>query len=350
MQSQKLLGTFKSFLHLLGGIGVCERFLQIREKLSIIPLFFFLVSSFAIAQDNYSQAEDYFKQEKFSKAKPIFENYLRKHPNDKKTQEYLGDIAAYGREWDTAISYYEILVNKEPLNANYHFKYGGAMGMKAMSINRIRALTYIGDIKSQLEMAAKLDSKHIEARWALIEFYIQLPGIFGGSENRAIDYAKELGSISPVDGYLAKGYIAEYSKRPKDAERYYKKAIEVGGSPHTYEKLTSLYEKNNQPQQALETTSKSLKLHKRNQLNYQIGKICAQYNLEPDYGIESLGVYLANYTIKDGVPKEWAYYRLAQIYRNLGKKEIALSWINKALSDNDDFKEAQKEKSHILAF
>ena len=314
-----------------------------------ISLLLYLLPLFAVAQNNYQQAEEYFKQEKFSKAKPIFENYLKQNPDDKKTREYLGDIAAYGKNWDAAITYYEALVQDEPSNANYHFKYGGAMGLKAMSISKIRAVAYIGDIKHELEQAAKLDSKHIEARWALIEFYIQLPGIFGGSENKAIDYATELGKISKVDGYLANGYIAEYTDRPKDAERYYKKAIEVGGSPHTYEKLSNLYEKNNQPKEAIVTNSEALKKHKRNQLNYQIGKISAQYNLEPEYGIECLSQYLANYSIKDGVPKDWAYYRLAQIYKNLGKKEIALTWINKALIDRTDFKEAQQEKSLILA-
>ncbi len=314
-----------------------------------ISLLLYLLPLFAISQNNYQQAEEYFKQENFSKAKPIFENYLIQNPGDKKTREYLGDIAAYGKNWDTAISYYEALVLDEPSNANYHFKYGGAMGLKAMSISKIRAVAYIGDIKHELEQAAKLDPKHIEARWALVEFYIQLPGIFGGSENKAIDYATELGKISKVDGYLANGYIAEYTDRPKDAERYYKKAIEVGGSPHTYQKLSNLYEKNNQPKEAIVTNSEALKKHKRNQLNYQIGKISAQYNLEPEYGIECLSQYLANYSIKDGVPKDWAYYRLAQIYKNLGKKEIALTWINKALIDRTDFKEAQQEKSLILA-
>lgn len=308
-----------------------------------------LLPLFAVAQTNYQQAEEYFKQENFSKAKPIFENYLKQNPGDKKTREYLGDIAGYQKDWDTAISYYKSLVNEEESNANYHFKYGGALGFKALSVSRIRAVTYIGDIKHHLERAAALDPKHIETRWALVEFYIQLPVIVGGSEKKAIAYANELGTISKVDEYLAKGYIAEYSGRPKDAEKYYKKAIEVGGSPHTYEKLAGLYEKNNQPKEALETTSKSLKIHKRNQLNYQIGKISAQYNLEPEYGIECLSQYLANYSIKDGVPKDWAYYRLAQIYKNLGKKQIALTWINKALIDRKDFKEAQQEKSLILA-
>ncbi len=304
---------------------------------------------FGSAQINYQQAEEYFKQENFSKAKPIFEKYLKQNPGDKKTREYLGDIAGYAKDWDTAISYYKVLMEEEETNANYHFKYGGAMGLKALSLSKIRAVTYVNDIKYAFEQAAKLDPKHIETRWALVEFYIQLPGIIGGSESKAIKYATELGKISEVDGHLANGYIAEYSDRPKDAERFYKKAIAVGGSPHTYEKLSNLYEKNNQPKEAIETNSKALKLHKCNQLNYQIGKISAQYNLDTEYGIECLSQYLANYSVKDGVPKNWAYFRLAQIYKNLGKKEIALTWINKALLGQTDFKEAQKEKSIILA-
>lgn len=337
---------FKAFeLVILSAVEGLNNIISFRK----ITLLLYLLPLFAVAQNNYQQAEEYFKQENFKKAKPIFENYLTQNPGDKKTREYLGDIAAYGKNWDTAISYYEALVQDEGTNANYHFKYGGAMGLKAMSISKIRAMTYIGDIKHELEQAAKLDSKHIEARWALIEFYIQLPEIFGGSENKATDYAKELGKISEVDGYLANGYIAEYTDRPKDAERYYKMAIEVGGSPHTYEKLSNLYEKNNQPKEAIAANSESLKKHKRNQLNYQIGKISAQYNLEPQYGIECLSQYLADYSIKDGVPKDWAYFRLAQIYKNLSKKEIALTWINKALMGRTDFKEALQEKSLILA-
>lgn len=314
-----------------------------------ITFILLLLPLIVAGQTKYQQAEDYFKQKDFKKAKPVFEAYLKQHPNDEKTQEYLGDIAAYAADWDTAISYYKDLVEEDETNADYHFKYGGAMGMKAMTVNKIWALTYIGDIKHQLEMAAKLDPKHIDARWALIQFYIELPGILGGSERKALEYAEELSQISPVDGYLANGYIAEQDKRPEDAERYYKKAIEVGGSPHTYEKLTALYEKNNQPGKAIDTASKSFKLHKRNQLNYQIGRICAEYKLEPQYGIDCLREYITNYNIEDGVTTEWAYYRIAQIYKNLGEKENALIWINKALAAKHDFPEAEKEKSLILA-
>lgn len=308
-----------------------------------------LVMPFSLlAQSTFEQAERYFQQEQFSRAKPLFEIHLESNPNDLKTREYLGDIASYAKDWDTAIEFYGELVEDDDANANYHFKAGGALGMKALEISRIRALGYIGDIRKHFERAAKLDPNHIEVRWALVEFYIQLPGIIGGSEKKAIKYANELAKISPVDGYLSNGYIAEYSNRPEDAERFYKKAITVGGSVHTYEKLSNLYENTNQPEKAIATVADCLKVHDRNSLHYQIGKIAAQYNLDAELGINCLQKYIENHSVKDGVPKDWAYYRLAQIYKNLGQKKSALQWIDKALDDRPDFEEAQKEKEIIL--
>ncbi len=83
-------------------------------------------------------------------------------------------------------------------------------------------------------------------------------------------------------------------------------------------------------------------------MNYQIGKICAQYNLDSEYGIQCLKAYIANHSAKDGVPKDWAYYRLAQIYKKFGKAYCNVV-IDKALSKRPDFEEAQKERKLIEA-
>lgn len=313
------------------------------KKLLLLLLF----PSLLWAQTSFELAVDSFNNEQFTQAKSLFHEYLKQNPDHTKTREYLGDIAGASKDWDTAVFYYKSLLEDKPNNANYNFKYGGALGLKAQESNKFKALGYIGDIKQYLNKAAELDPNHIEARWALVELYMQLPGIIGGSEKKSMMYADQLKKISPVDGYLAHGYIAEYNDRPEDAEKYYKKAIEIGGSPHTYEKLTNLYEKNNQPAAAMANAAISLKKHKRNSLNYQIGKIAAQYNLSPETGIKCLMEYIQNHSVRDGVPKDWAYFRLAQIYKNTGDKDMALKWINKALQDRPDFKEALQEKQRI---
>ena len=193
------------------------------------------------SQTLFEKAEKLYKEKKYEEAKGLFESYLKVVPNHQKTIEYLGDIAGNLKKWDIAIDYYKNLKNKNPNSANYWFKYGGAMGMKAKSVNKFKALGMIDEIESAFLKAATLDKKHIETRWALVMLYIELPGIVGGSEKKATKYADELLAISKVDGYLAKGYIDVYYKRYKAAEVHLLKAHQIGKSATTYAKLFDLY-------------------------------------------------------------------------------------------------------------
>lgn len=306
------------------------------------------VSSFSVAQTSFQEAQSFFIDNQFEVAEPLFKSYLESNPKDLKTIEYLGDISGHLKQWDKAIGYYKTLVEAKPNNSNYHYKYGGVMGMKALEVNKLKALGMIGDIRRAFKTAAKLDPNHIDVRWALVEFYIQLPGIIGGSEKTAIAYADELESLSKVDGYLSKGYIAEYSNRLKDAEIFYKKAIEVGGSVTCYQKLTNFYDNTTkEPQKAIANIEEAQIKHQRNGLHYQIGKICAQYNMKLEKGISCLEIYIENYSTTDGVPKSWAYYRLAQIYKHKGNKNKALKYIDLALSEKQ-LKPFKSEKEAIL--
>ncbi len=206
-----------------------------------ILILFLLFPILSWSQSDFEKGEKLFLQKKYVIAKSFFELNLKQNPNDLKTIEYLGDIQGYNKSWDDAITYYERLKRLKPTEADYYYKYGGALGMKAKESNKFSALGMISSIKSSFEKAIVLNPKHIAARWALIELYLQLPGIIGGSEKKAANYANELIQLSPVDGYLAKGYIAEYFNRFTEAEKQYKKANEIGKSKVTYQKLYDLY-------------------------------------------------------------------------------------------------------------
>jgi tetratricopeptide (TPR) repeat protein len=206
---------------------------------------------FAISQTDFEKAERLFLSKNFDQSRILFENILKENPNNIKTVEYLGDIAGQNKSWDNAIYYYKKLKQLKPSEANYHYKYGGVMGMKAKESNKFKALGMISDIKSSFEKAISLNPKHIEARVALVELCLQLPGIVGGSEKKALQYANEIAQISPVDGYLSKGHIAEYFGRYKEAEIQYKKATEISKSKNSFRILANLYKnKMGQPEKA----------------------------------------------------------------------------------------------------
>ncbi|SCY35122.1 tetratricopeptide repeat protein [Flavobacterium caeni] len=216
----------------------------------VFPILFFW-STFSFSQTDFETGEKLFADKKYSAAKSYFENDLKQHPQNEKSREYLGDISSHLGQWEQAVLVYEQLKNRKPSSAGYQYKYGGALAMLAKTSNKLYALTLIADIEHAFQKTIGNDPRHLEARWALVELYLQLPGIAGGSEKKARRYANELSTLSPVDGYLAKGRIAEYFERYATAEQYYRKAIEVGNSKTCSQKLADLYQnKMNQPEKA----------------------------------------------------------------------------------------------------
>ena len=193
------------------------------------------------SQSDFDKGEKLFREEKFEQAQVLLEHVLVTQPSNLKAIEYLGDIAGHNKSWDKSSGYYKKLKQLKPTEANYYYKYGGVLGMKAKESSKFKALGMIGEIKESFEKAITLNPKHIEARWALVMIYIQLPGIVGGSETKAIKYSNELLKLSPVDGYLSKGQIEEYFKRYSLAEQQYKKAIAAGSTKVGGQMLANLY-------------------------------------------------------------------------------------------------------------
>lgn len=302
----------------------------------------------ALSQTTKDSITKLLSNKKYVEAEQMAFNYVKANPKDMDVKELLGDSYGYQKKWDEAISIYKQLVNYKKNSAEYQYKYGGAMGMKALDVNKIEALGMVSDIREAFLKAAELDPKHTNVRWALVEFYMQIPGLIGGSQAKALKYADELYNLSKVDGYLAKGYIYEYDNDAPLAEKYYKLAIKEGGSLWCYDKLTTFYEKQKQPKKALSNLEEAKSKHKRNALHYQIGKVAAENNIELHKGEHYLQTYIENYSSNDDVPKAWAYYRLAQIYLLKKDKREALKHIDLAISEYPKMKPFKEEKQKIL--
>jgi tetratricopeptide (TPR) repeat protein len=317
--------------------------------MKLFVLFLLWFPTIMFAQTKFEAIEQLFVEKQYVKAQEIMTEYVSSNPNDLKAIELLGDAYGYQKKWDDAIICYKKLVDYDSNNANSHYKYGGVLGMKALTVNKFKALPIISDAKVSFLKAADLDPNHIDVRWALVELYMKLPGILGGSKNTALKYSNELEKLSEVDGYLAKGFIYESDNELELAEKYLKRAIEAGGSLTCYKKLTEFYEKQKQPEKAIANIEAAKKKHEDNELNYEIGKLSAIYHIELEKGIKSLLMYLQNDSSDDLSKKAWAHYRLSQIYKYKGQKNIAIKYINLAITEMPDAEPFIKEKEQILS-
>ncbi|PCJ94601.1 MAG: hypothetical protein COA50_12660 [Flavobacteriaceae bacterium] len=238
----------------------------------------------------------------------------------KELKNKLGEVYALQEKWDDAVTIYKELTEEYPKEAEYHFRYGGVLVKKAQYSNKFRALMLLGKIKSSFIKASQLDKNHIATRWALVEMYVSLPGIVGGSKTKAYYHANELRKVSAMDGYLTLGYVYEYDNAPEKAKESYIRALGY---------------------------LDDLKEIERNQLNYQIGKVCGDYGLQLEKGIVHMQQYIDDFLVIDGVPLEWAYYRMARLHRKSKNKQLADKWIRKALQNRPQFKRALKEQQLI---
>ncbi|OCB76626.1 tetratricopeptide repeat protein [Flavobacterium crassostreae] len=204
------------------------------------------------AQVGLDRAQKMLDNKQYAQAKPVLQTLLKSDPYNVVVIAALGDVAGYYKAWPEAIDYYKRAKNLRPNVADYHYKYGGATGMHALEVNKFKALGMIEEIKTSFEKAIALNPKHIDARWALIELYLKLPRIVGGSEVKAIQYSKELAAITAVDGYMSRGRIEEYYQRYKTAEIAYKNAVVASNnSVKSCQMLASLYKnKMNEPAKA----------------------------------------------------------------------------------------------------
>ena len=232
-----------------------------------------------LGQSLKSNVDQFIEKKQFIKAKDTLQTLLKVKPNDLEAIELLGDVYSNQKDWDQAIEQYEKLVELNSNEANYHYKYGGALGMKALSVNKLRALPYLGDMEEAFLKAAELDPTHIENLWALTRYYMHVPAIIGGSKQKAWKYTDELMAISPVDGYLAKGHFYEDDEDFEKAEIYYEKAIQIGGSYNCYKHLYDLYLVFENPQKALKTMENYYSSKGDERALQLIKQVCTEYNL-----------------------------------------------------------------------
>jgi Tfp pilus assembly protein PilF len=131
-------------------------------------------------------------------------------------------------DWERAESSCRKAISIEPNNSRFHLWLGRVYGEKADRAGFLRAASLAGKTRAEFERAVDLDSKNMDARLDLAEFYLEAPGIVGGGQDKARAQAKVIGAVSPDREHWIYARIAEKSKDAAAAEREYRQMIELG--------------------------------------------------------------------------------------------------------------------------
>jgi tetratricopeptide (TPR) repeat protein len=89
-----------------------------------------------------------------------------------------------------AIKRAEACIAQQAKAAPCHYALGATMGVQAMSEGMFKMARSLGTVKDALTQAHTLEPEWYAARSALIEFYLEAPGMMGGSASKAAELAR----------------------------------------------------------------------------------------------------------------------------------------------------------------
>lgn len=217
------------------------------------------------------------------------------------------------------VKFLELAIAVDPKNGETHRWVGIGYGRQAMTANKFRQAMLATKAKSAFETAVKLDSTDVAARQALMEYYLQAPGIVGGSVEKAKEQARIIGRMDRLRGYFALAAIHLRQKdttaaieQYRDAARAFPDSVppnttlaavlaNTGRYPETWQQVELMVQRwPNDPR-----------------VVFAIGRAAAVTGQQLDRGATALRSYLSGKGSTE-LPTSAAHYRLGMILRRQG--------------------------------
>jgi tetratricopeptide (TPR) repeat protein len=208
-------------------------------------LFFSLLLPFALlpAQESVQQALKLADTKDFEGARKMLETIVSRNENESEAHFHLGKILLdHFRDLDASQEHLERAVELTDNRAEYHFTLGRLYGAVAQNGGIFTGMKYAGKVKDEFIRAVELEPNNIVYRTGLLRYYIQAPGIAGGSVSKAREQADAILRTDAYEGHMAYAFIATYEKDQLTAEAEYKAAIAtLPQKPHAYFRLGYVY-------------------------------------------------------------------------------------------------------------
>jgi predicted Zn-dependent protease len=227
--------------------------------------------------------------------------------------------------------------------SDYHLLLGNSLSGLLDSAGMFKKMSLARQMKAEFERAVAEDPKSIPARAALVEFYMQAPSIVGGGKDKAIDEAKQISGLDPVEGRYAMASVDLNQKLFADAEQEYKAAIAADPKrAKSYVQLAFVYIADKKDSETPALFKQAVEADP----NYLPGYFgVARSDLLAGQNFDEAERFFKKYLTRwpeEGDPSlANAHWRLGQVYEKQGKKDLAIAEWQEALKITPTYKPAQ---------
>jgi Tfp pilus assembly protein PilF len=260
-----------------------------------------------------------------------------------------GEAALRAGDTEKATHLLQDAVAKSPKNADAHYQLAEAYGQSAQKAGMFSAMSLAGKCRDEFLAAVAADPNHLDARFGVMEWFLQVPSIAGGSEEKAVEQANEIRKRDPLRGHLAYAAIYRKQGKPELVRAEYAAMLKEQPSSakvHYWYGSHFILEKN-YPAAAAEFDT-AVKLDGNFMPAwFQVGHVAALTGSDLARGEDALKRYLAYKPASDEPGLFRAHYWLGAILEKMGKKAEAKAAYQTSLKINASQKDVQEALKRV---
>jgi tetratricopeptide (TPR) repeat protein len=309
-----------------------------------VLLLFACVPPFATFAQNPKQLLDSGRVED---AVANLQQQIDQHPKDAADFNLLCRAYFEMDDWDHGVPNCERARDLDPNNSLYELWLGRIYGEKADHTGFLTAAGLAKKVRTSFERAVELDPKSADARTDLAEFYLEAPGIVGGSKEKAQQQADALMALSPGMAHWIQARIADKNKDEEAAEAEYRAEI---ASTHSAARAWIDYAiflrhtgRIDEMKNALQHL-KTAPLDRRESL-MDGASLLIKAGVDIPLAVELLRRYLNN-PVEEGAAFK-AHDLMGQLLEKQGDKNAAAREFHAALALAPDYKRTREDLKHV---
>jgi len=285
------------------------------------------------AEGPLATAIQLFDAGRYAEAHRAFDTYAAAHPRDAEGAYWNGRSLLALHDNSKAIEWLEKATTLAPRRADVFLALGRAYGRAAQEASLLRKPGLARSAREAWEKAVAFDPTDLDARDALMQFYLFAPGLMGGGVDKARHQADEIARRDAVRGAVARATIAQHEKDDAGAEGILQDAL--ARSPGNLELRRSLGQiyQNEQKWDAAFALYEQILQQDADAwvVLYQVGRAAAVSGQRLDRGAAALQRYLGHTPAPEEPSLANAHYRLGMIYEHQGNLASARAEYQAAL-------------------
>ncbi len=204
------------------------------SNLWLVPTFLLaVIPGFALDQAAFTAAVELYAQRRPLEAQKAFEALAPTAPENAEIRFYLGRLALQRNDHEAAVAHLEKAVALAPTDSRMYHRLGDAYGLTAQKAGIFSKMSWAGKCRTAYEKAVELDPKNIDARWSLMEYCRQAPGIAGGGNDKALVQAQEIKKLDAQRGRVAVAMVYAADKKYDLAFGEFEEALKTNPTDYT---------------------------------------------------------------------------------------------------------------------